>query len=594
MKKSKLALAGVAALSVVTLAACSNGSSSSSQPTTAVKMPQSYSGSGKIDQNGTIKAAEVNDAPFKGLTDEALISNAEDSDVFGPGLQGLFNTDKNYNYKDGGPANIKLSRAAKTLTITLRSNLKWSDGSPVTAKDVEYAYEVLGNKDSTSQQFSANLEKIKGMTAYHQGKSSTISGIEMPNGEKGKKVVIHYTAVNPSMTHSGNGFVWEYAEPYEHIKNVPIKKLASSSEERKTPLFYGPYKLKKVVEGESTSWVRNPYYWGKKANAKAVTINVVSTSAAASAFKSHKYDFTVGIQGIANSQYPNVKKLSDYTNVGTPQLGYGYLGFMVGHMDSKTGSNVMDKSSKVANKSLRQAMAYAMNTDAVEKKFGNGLGKRATTLIPSGFSQYHDKSAKGYPLNIKKANKLLDDAGYKKKGKWRQTPDGKKLVLHFAAMKSGTTHEQTIQNYLQQWHKIGLDVQLTGGKTMEMNAFYDAIQAPKPPKNVDFFEAAWSTGTEPTPTMYTADAPFNMGHFVSKENTDLINNINNQKAFKDSYRKTQFNKWQEYMNQQAAYVPESETLTWTPVNHRVKNFTYSPAHNNTAWAEYGVTSSNPK
>ena len=136
MKKSKLALAGVAALSVVTLAACSNGSSSSSQPTTAVKMPQSYSGSGKIDQNGTIKAAEVNDAPFKGLTDEALISNAEDSDVFRPGLQGLFNTDKNYNYKDGGPANIKLSRAAKTLTITLRSNLKWSDGSPVTAKDV--------------------------------------------------------------------------------------------------------------------------------------------------------------------------------------------------------------------------------------------------------------------------------------------------------------------------------------------------------------------------------------------------------------------------------------------------------------------------
>ncbi|HAT55640.1 MAG TPA: oligopeptide ABC transporter substrate-binding protein [Lactobacillus sp.] len=594
MKKTKLALAGAAALSVVTLAACSNGSSSSSQPQTAVKLAKSYSGSGTIDKNATIKAAEVNDAPFKGLTDEALISNTEDSDVFSPGLQGLFNTDKNFNYKNGGPANIKLSRSANTVTITLRNNLKWSDGSQVTAKDVEYAYEVLGNKDSTSQQFSANLEKIKGMTAYHKGKASTISGIDMPDGEKGKKVVIHYTSVNPAMKRSGNGFIWEYAEPYEHIKNVPIKKLASSAEERKTPLFYGPYKLNKVVEGESTSWVRNPYYWGKKANAKAVTINVVSTSAAASAFKSHKYDFTVGISGLPSTQYKNIKKLSDYSVVGTPQMGYGYLGFMVGHMDTKTGMNVMDKDSKVANKSLRQALAYAMNVDAVEKKFGNGLGKRATTLIPSAFNDYHDKDAKGFPLNIKKANKLLDDAGYKKKGKWRQTPDGKKLVLHFAAMKSSTTHDQEIQNYLQQWHKIGLDVKLTGGKTMEMNAFYDDIQAPKPPKDVDFFEAAWSTGSEPTPTMYTANAPFNMGHFVSKRNTQLINNMNNNKAFKDSYRKTQFNDWQQYMNKEAAYVPEDETMDWTPVNHRIKNYTESPAHANTSWAEYGATSANPK
>ncbi|MCF6164579.1 Oligopeptide ABC transporter periplasmic oligopeptide-binding protein OppA [Furfurilactobacillus rossiae] len=593
MRKSKIALAGAAVLSVVTLAACSNGGSSS-QPKTAVKMPKSYSATGKIDKNATLKLAEVNDAPFKGITDPAMQSNAEDQDVFGPGNQGLFNVDKNYNYVNGGPANIKMDKSAKTLTITLRKDLKWSNGAQVTAKDVEYAYEVLANKDSTSQQFSSNLEEIKGLKEYHEGKASTISGIEMPNGEKGKKVVIHYLAVNPAMKHSGNGFVWESAEPYEHIKNVPIKNLASAPETRKDPLFYGPFKLKKLVAGESTSWVRNPYYWGKKANAKAVTINVVSSSAAGSAFKSHKYDFTVGIQGIAASQYPNVKKLSDYTNVGTPQLGYGYLGFMVGHMDSKTGMNVMDKDSKVANKSLRQAIGYAMNVDAVEKKFGNGLGQRATTLIPTGFSQYHDKKAKGFPLNIKKANKLLDDAGYKKKGKWRQTPDGKKLVLHFAAMKSSSTHEQEIQNYLQQWHKIGLDVQLTGGKTMEMNSFYDAVQAPKPPKNVDFFEAAWSTGTEPTPTMYTADAPFNMGHFVSKKNTQLIKDMNNQKAFNDSYRKTQFNDWQEYMNQQAAYVPESESLNWTPVNHRIKNFTDDPAHSNTQYAELGATTSNPK
>ncbi|MYV17125.1 oligopeptide ABC transporter substrate-binding protein [Furfurilactobacillus milii] len=593
MKKTKFALAGAAALSVLTLAACSS-KSSSSQPSTAVKMAKSYNASGSIDKNATIKAAEVNDAPFKGVSDTVLASNAEDGDVFSPGLQGLFKTDKNYNIVDGGPANLKLNRSNNTATITLRSNLKWSNGSQVTAKDVEYAYEVLGNKDSDTQQYSSSLEQIKGMTEYHSGKASTISGIEMPDGEKGKKVVIHYKHVTPSMKRSGNGFFWEYAEPYEYIKNVPISKLASAPQVRKNPIFYGPFKLQKMVTGESTSWVRNPYYWGKKANAKAVTINVVSSSAAGSAFKAHKYDFTVGTTGIAASQYPTVKKLSDYTNVGSPEMGYGYLGFMVGHMNSKTGMNVMDKDSKVSNKSLRQAIGYAMNVDAVEKKFGNGLGKRATTLIPSVFTDYHDKSAKGFPLNLKKANKLLDDAGYKKKGKWRQTPDGKKLVLHFAAMKSSSTHDEEIQNYLQQWHKIGLDVQLTGGKTMEMNAFYDAIQSPKPPKNVDFFEAAWQVSSEPTPTMYEANAPFNMGHFATKKNTQLIENMNNNKAFSNSYRKTQFKDWQAYMNQQAAYIPESEGLTWTPVNHRIKNYSTSAADSNDSWATMGATSANPK
>ena len=64
-------------------------------------------------------------------------------------------------------------------------------------------------------------------------------------------------------------------------------------------------------------------------------------------------------------------------------------------------------------------------------KFGNGVSWRATpdstNLRKLGiFSQ-------GYPLNIKKANKLLTDAGYKKRdgSKWRTDPNGKKLTIYF-------------------------------------------------------------------------------------------------------------------------------------------------------------------
>src|SRR5699024_93628 len=108
---------------------------------------------------------------------------------------------------------------------------------------------------------------------------------------------------------------------------------------------------------------------------------------------------------------------------------------------------------------LRQAMMYALNVDQVSKKFGNGIKWRANTLIPPVFSKYYDSKAKGYPLNIKKANKLLDEAGYKKRNgsKWRSDPKGKKLVIYFGAMTSSATTEATYQNYLQQWHKVGLN-----------------------------------------------------------------------------------------------------------------------------------------
>lgn len=76
----------------------------------------------------------------------------------------------------------------------------------------------------------------------------------------------------------------------------------------------------------------------------------------------------------------------------------------------------MDKNSKVGNKNLRKAIGYAMNLDAVNKRYTHGLSFRINTLIPSGFGKYHDSSIKGFNYNLKKANELLDKAGYKEEG----------------------------------------------------------------------------------------------------------------------------------------------------------------------------------
>lgn len=605
MNKKKLVLSAVAVLAVIGLAGCSSKSSSSNssgEKGASLKLPDHYTNTKATDKaatrNGTLHVAEPADAPFAGIGDPNLMQNNEDNDVFAPGaaapgnINGLFIADKNNKIIDGGLANQRLDRKNNTVTITLRKGAKWSNGSPITAKDIEYTYEVIGNKDSTSQNYTADMANIKGMAAYHAGTAKTISGITYPDGETGRSVVIHCTKMTPAMKFVGNNFIAETVEPYDYIKNVPIGKLAASPQVRKNPLFTGPYKLDKIVPGESTSWSKNPYYYGKKAQIKNIVITVVSSNNIDKAIQSGKYDFTSPAGVMHGTDYKELKNLKNYKIVGQPELGYGYFGFNVGQFDTKTGKNVIDPNSKMANKSLRKAMMYAVNTDAVTKKFSYGMSWRANTLIPPIFDNYWDSSAKGFPLNIKKANKLLDDAGYKKKGKWRAQPNGKPLTIYFGAMTGTSAQAATYQDYLQQWHKIGLNVKFATGKTMEMNSFYTTLQAPKQNK-IDIYNAAWAVSSEPTPTMYTETSVQNLGHFATAKNTQLINDMNSNKAWNDSYRAKIFKEWQAYMNEEAYVAPDSFSYTWAPVNTRVKGYSLKSS-NVDFWSSLSLTSSSMK
>lgn len=68
----------------------------------------------------------------------------------------------------------------------------------------------------------------------------------MPNGENGRKVVLHFKEMKPGMLQSGNGYFLETAEPYHYLKDVPFDKLLSDDKVRKQPLFFGPYKVQKL------------------------------------------------------------------------------------------------------------------------------------------------------------------------------------------------------------------------------------------------------------------------------------------------------------------------------------------------------------
>ena len=581
MKKSKiLGSVGIASLAALTLAACGKSNDNNTEEVKKASKFPTEMPKKTAKQGGTVKFAIENDSPFTGIFASELSTTKIDTDVSSPGNESLFDVDDDYKINDKGPATLKINRKNNTVTITLKKGVKWSDGKQVTAKDMEYSYEILANKATKSQRYTASLQNIKGLKEYHEGKAKTISGIELPDGENGLTMVLHYTELKPGMYNSGNGYFSESAEPYHYLKDVPFSKLMSSDKIRKRPLYFGPYKLDKLVRGQSATWVPNKYYWRGKPKLDKIVCQIVSTNSTSQAIKSHKFD----VADVINSQWKQVKDAKDVTFVANIPLQYSYIGFKVGKFDTKASKSVMNPKSKMNNKALRQAIGYAMNIDQVNKKYNSDLNFRIPTLIPAPFGDYFDKSIKGYPYNLKKANEILDKAGYKKKGKWRVQPNGKPLKIKFAAMQGSAVQEPIIQNYIQQWHKIGLNVSLYNGRLTEFNSFYDKIQNDDP--GIDMFMGSWSLSSEPSPAdLYNEGAPFNFSRFVTPENDKLLKEIDSQKAFNHKYRVEKFHEWQKYMNDQAYVIPVNNSYSITAVNSKLTGYSVKPSHSNDLWYE---------
>ena len=186
------------------------------------------------------------------------------------------------------------------------------------------------------------------------------------------------------------------------------------------------------------------------------------------------------------------------------------------------------------NPALRKAMAYGMNVDQVDQRIFHSLRYRVNSLIPAQFGAYHDKNIPAYSYNPAKANKLLDQAGYKKDKKtgYRLQPNGKKLTINLAVPASSSSAASLWTNYIQQWKKLGLKVRFYTGRPMEFNNWVNAVKASDP--GIDVLSNAWEP---PSPTvLYGEKMPYNAGRFVSPTNNKLLSEIDSKKSFDTNYR----------------------------------------------------------
>ena len=588
MKKILIFLIGLMLIS------CNPGKKRSEMPGAKINLsifPIKTSNNEPAVENATLQVALVKDDPLVGVFNEILYQDGYDGDILSMFLSSsLFEVNDNFEIIDTGVATLNVDAKNKKATIKIKDGIKWSDGVPLTADDIIYAYEVLGSKDYTGIRYTKEYQKVIGMNDYHSGKSKTISGVKKIDD---KTVEISFSEMGQSIFSGGNGLMAN-ALPKHYLKDVPIKNLVSSDKIRTKPVTLGPYNLVKISRGESMEFVANPYYYKGKPKIKKAILQVVNPQSIVAALKAGKYDY---VMEMPDSLYNNYKDFRNLEVLGQQDLYYSYVGFKLGHFDKAKGENVSDPNAKMADLNLRQAMIYAIDVDQIAQAFYFGLRQRATSTVPPVFKKYFPKDLTGFPYNLAKAKQLLDESGYKDVNNdgFREDKNGKPLQIKMAFMAGGDVAEPLAQFYLQSWKKIGLNVSLTSGRLLAFQNFYEKVQGDT--KDIDVFFAAWGVGTDVNPTSSAGrSSQLNYTRFVSPENDKFIAEILGEKSLTiPNYKAEMYKKWQEYYINQAVEVPLMYKYKLTPVNKRLKNvyIGYDSALKNEGIQKWELTAINP-
>ncbi len=357
-----------------------------------------------------------------------------------------------------------------TWTYHLRAGLKWSDGQPLTAKDVAYT-----------------LNRVRNGKYEQTNYGNYVSGLTSVVATDDSTVVMKVKKPTPIMEH-----LYVYILP-EHIWKEVDEKEVKSFPNNPGPdgiIGSGPFIVKERKTGQFIRLERNPNYYGQKPKIDELVFRVFQNQdSLAQALKRGEIDF-------ADSLESNVFNSLENTP-GVKTFPATYSGF--DEVAMNTGA-ALDDGTPIGNghpalkdKRVRVAIAHAIDTKLLTERVFGGHGTPGTSVIPPLYAKLHyDPGSTTYTFDLAEANRLLDEAGYKKgSGGIRTMPDGSRpLKFNLFGRSSSQSSKQTME-FVAGWLKdIGIDSKT---KIVSDDALTEIIGQGK----FDMFEWGWVVEPDP-------------------------------------------------------------------------------------------------
>lgn len=325
-----------------------------------------------------------------------------------------------YNSLVGRNANMELVPALATswknlddLTweFKLRPGVKFSNGSPFTAKDVLFTIcRTLNNETNVSQSY---MDTTKRITEVKTPDDLTViiktsEPLPLMPAEMARNLPIIWSGIVPHgklqfAPKTGCGVTG----PWPTVTDFNTGKMAIGT---------GPFLLKSYVKGTGIQLERNEGYWGAKPHWKTVKmVPVASAGPRLTGLLSGDYDV---IENPAARDLTRVKESDKFGFVATPSTRLVFLQPDIGRNPSPFVKSPDDKN-PLQDLRVRQAMNMAIDRKAIVQRIMDGVATPASQYMPGGMfgALPKEPDIKYDPVAAKK---LLADAGY---------PNGFELTL---------------------------------------------------------------------------------------------------------------------------------------------------------------------
>jgi peptide/nickel transport system substrate-binding protein len=377
---------------------------------------------------------------------------------------------------------VKRSDDGLTYTYKIKDGIKWHDGQPLTAEDVAFSYNLY--KDTPEYPY---------MNGYYTPYFSTIEATA--NNE----VVLTLTEAIPNIE---SQLVFLYVLP-KHIWEG-VNKLEYDNVDM---IGSGPFKMAEYVQNEFVRLVANKEHFATPPKVDELVFQTFENQdALVQAIKTGQLDM---ITEMPNTAAESLKTTENVNLVTGAPFAPGVTDIIFNQVSPENcptdAGGLCTGHPALRDRNLRLAMAHATDKQKLIDLVLLGLGSPGLTLIPDGLGVWYNNSIKDYEYDVDKANKILDDAGYKDADGdgIRDMPDGSRpLTFRLNWPSDSIVAPRTAELLSEMWGKIGI--------TVEMQAVDpDALTTQCCPA-FDFDIMIWGWASDPDPSallyVYTSEA----------------------------------------------------------------------------------------
>ena len=465
MKKKLSLLMAVLMASSVILSACGGSSSSSAA---AGSDSSASAGSSVSTAGGQTPAASGEQKIIFALHNEpdsidpGITDNTFAIPILFNAFEGLVAYDTENNIVAADAENWEISEDGLTYTFHLRDNLKWSDGTPLTAQDYLYSIKRVITPATGAKYAYMVTDYIKGAAEYYDllgsgtadeaaiAEAEANLGVTAPDDQ-----TLVITLNNTTPYFLGILAMWTYAP----VQQATVEANGDSwTQSPDTFICNGPFKVSAMSFGEGVTLVKNENYWDA-ANVQLEEVEhryILDMSTALSAFESGEID---GMMSVPSADLPRLKAESDSLTIW-PAFGTTYylLNNAVEPLDDPL---------------VRQALNLAIDRTALIDSVMQSTDTPALALVGPGyvvdgedFTEGRSDFGLSTTANVEEAQRLLAEAGY---------PNGE----GFPTLRLGyytDTVVKKVAEAMQQMFKqnLNIDLEIT---TADWAVYYEQVQA---------------------------------------------------------------------------------------------------------------------